>query len=307
MATVEKKAGLLQGVVILATWRNLEKSATSGLTEDNEIDQGLAAVRKYNQAHPDAPLAVKLRVWGGSFAPNWVIDSTGGPIHLVHTNVNKLDRERTVGHVWSPGYRKAWAHLQELLAAKYDREPLIREVAATSCAMFTAEPFYLDTHERALTPLRDAGLTDAKYQACLDGIPEDYAPWKTTRFETPLNPFRSTDGAKPKDDPSFTVAWIERCRKADPLRCVLDNHDLGTKDDSSKGMGEVYEAMKKSGSEVEFQTFRETPTDLEGVLQNGIDNGATSIELWQDYGGFTQMPDATLKKYAKLLEANRPR
>jgi hypothetical protein len=290
----------------VASWRNLQKSATSGITEDNEIDQGLAAVRKYNKAHADAPLAVKLRVWGGSWAPEWAMNEGGAPIHLIHTNVNNVEHPRTVGHVWSPEYRKAWEHFQELLAAKYDSEPLIHEVAVTSCAMFTAEPFFLDTHEKALGPLRDAGLTDTNYKACLDGIPADYAPWKSTRFETPLNPFRSTDGKKPKDEPAFTLDWIERCKKADSVRCVLDNHDLDTKDEPSNNMREVYAAMKKSGTEVEFQTFRESPKDVDAVLQNGIDMGATSIELWQDYGGFPEMSDATLKKYGKLLEENRP-
>ena len=32
--------------------------------------------------------------------------------------------------------------------------------------------------------------------------------------------------------------------------------------------------------------------------------GATSIELYQDYGGFTQVPDDDLRKYAAMLEHN---
>src|SRR5262245_20044610 len=45
--TVRQKNGLLQGIVILASWRSLEPTATSGLADNNEIDQGLANVRKY--------------------------------------------------------------------------------------------------------------------------------------------------------------------------------------------------------------------------------------------------------------------
>ncbi len=109
--TVKKKDGLLQGVVVVATWRSLEKSATSGLTDDNEIDQGLAEVRKYNAAHPNAPLAVKLRVWSGPFAPDWVMDQSGGAVHAVHTNVNGVSKPWVIGRVWNDSYRKAWAHL----------------------------------------------------------------------------------------------------------------------------------------------------------------------------------------------------
>jgi hypothetical protein len=302
---VRKKPGLLQGIVILATWRSLERSATSGLTENNEIDRGLAEVRKYNAEHPSAPLAVKLRVWGGFFAPEWVISESGGPIHVVHTNNKGVEKQRVLGHVWSEPYRKAWAHLQELLAAKYDAEPLIREVAGTSCMMFTAEPFSIDTRPTAVKPLRDAGMTDAAYKACLDGIPKDYASWKTTRFETPLNPFKSTDGPKVQHDEAFTLAWMERCHKLEPVRCVFDNHDLDAESKVPKDLQTTYAAMKKSGAEVEFQSGPASPGDLDGMMRYALDTGAQSVELWQDYGGFTEMSDATLQKYAKLLEENR--
>ena len=36
---------------------------------------------------------------------------------------------------------------QDMLAARYDREPLIHEVAITSCMMMTAEPFFVPTDE----------------------------------------------------------------------------------------------------------------------------------------------------------------
>jgi hypothetical protein len=304
MATIEEKPGLLQGVVILASWRSLQPTADSGLAPNNEIDQGHAAVQAYTAQHPDAPLAVKLRVWGGSWAPQWVIDASGGPVNVMHTNINNVTEPRTFGHVWTDSYRASWAHLQELLAAKYDSEPLIREVAVTSCMMYTAEPFYIDTTAPALDPVRAAGMTDASYQACLDGIATDYKPWKRTRFETPLNPFRSTDGATPVTDPTFTLAWMQRCRAAEPSRCVFDNHDLDVT--VGAGLQKVYDAMATSGAEVEFQTLTTLPTDMNGTIQKAIDTGATSVELWQDYGGFTKIADADLTHYAQMLTANRP-
>jgi len=302
--TVRKKPELLQGIVILATWRSLEKSATSGLSENNEIDQGLAEVRKYNSEHPTAPLAVKLRVWGGFFAPDWVIEESGGPINVIDTNFRNVERPRVLGHVWSDAYRKEWAHLQELLAAKYDSDPLIREVAVTSCQMKTAEPFIVDTHEGSIKPLRDAGLTDAAYKACLDGIVKDYAPWKTTRFETPLNPFKDTDD-KPDRDAHFTIEWIKRCHQAEPVRCVFDNHNLEADISHNKELDQILTAMKDSGAEVEFQSGPSTPKDLGAMIRTGVSYGAASVELWQDFGGFPDMSDAELRQNAKLLEDNR--
>jgi len=301
---VRQKDGLLQGIVIVATWRNLEKSATSGLTENNEIDQGLAEVRKYNDAHPNAPLAVKLRVWGGFFAPDWVIAESGGPINVMDTNFRNVERPRTVGHVWTDSYRKEWAHLQELLAAKYDSDPLIREVAVTSCQTKTAEPFIIDTHPASLKPLRDAGLTDAAFKACLNGIVQDYAPWKTTRFETPLNPFISTDG-QPERDEQFTLDWIKRCHEAEPVRCALDNHNLEADMSKNKELSAIYDGMRKSGAEVEFQSGPSKPKSLDAMIHTAVETGAESVELWQDFEGFPDMTDAELRANAKRLEENR--
>jgi len=302
--TVRSKNGLLQGIVILASWRSLEPTATSGLADNNELDQGLAAVRKYNQDNPKAPLAVKIRVWGGFWAPDWVMEDSGGKIAVVHTNGQGKSKDRTLGHVWDDRYRLHWAHLQELLAAKYDADPLVHEVAVTSCMMFTAEPFSIDTHPGALDPLRKAGMTDANYKACLNRIVDDYAPWKTTRFETPLNPFKSTDSGKPVHDVQFTLAWMDDCRKRAGDRCVFDNHDLDVPAKVNKDLQTIYAAMKKSGAEVEFQTGPASPPDLEGVIAYGVEMGATSIELYQDYGGFTQVPDADLRRYSAMLINN---
>jgi hypothetical protein len=174
--TVREKNGLLQGIVILASWRSLERSPTSGLADNNEIDQGLANVRKYNQDNPKAPLAVKIRVWGGFWAPDWVMEDSGGKIPVVHTNFRGVSKDRTLGHVWDDRYHLRWAHLQELLAARYDSDPLVHEVAVTSCMMFTAEPFSMDTRPPAVDPLRKAGMNDANYQGCLNKIVDDYAP-----------------------------------------------------------------------------------------------------------------------------------
>ena len=303
MDKIEQKPGLLRGVVIVATWRNLEPTADGGIAPDNEIYRGLANVRAYNARHPEAPLSVKLRVWGGYFAPQWVMDQTGGAIHVIHTNNHHRRMPRVLGHVWREDYRTDWRHLQELLAAKYDAEPLIHEVAVTSCMMFTAEPFSIDTSPEALDPLRTAGLTDRHYKECLNGIVEDYRPWRTTRFETPLNPFKDTDGGHARHDEAFTLAWMQRCHAAEPTRCAFDNHDLDATVDHD--LETIYDHMKNSGAEVEFQSGPEMPPNLDGMIRRGVDAGATSIELYQDYQGFPLMSDADLRRYGQMLENNR--
>ena len=293
------KPGIFGGIVIVASWAQLQPDSPSELENGNVIDKAMADVRAYNTQHPDKPLAVRLRIWGGFKAPAWAMKLGGPPIAAVHNNKN-----RRVGRFWSPEYRKAWAQLQEKLAAKYDSWPLIREVSMTSCMSFTAEPFFSPSEDSVQQPIRAAGFTEAAYKECLRNGISDYAPWKATRIVLSVNPLRTglDQGA---GDPEFTEQIMRDCRKTLGVRCVFDNHNLDT--DLPKPLVRIYALMKQLGPEIVFQTGGTNPKDFEGTIKMGVAQGATSIELWQDYGGFPTVPDATLKRWAAMVEANKPR
>ncbi len=289
------KPGIFGGIVILATWRELQQSASSGIAENNTIDKALQEVRAYNRKNPQKPLAVKLRVWGGHVAPDWAKEIGGPPIKVFHAH------ERTLWRFWSPQYRHAWAHFQEMLAAKYDQEPLIHEVATTSCMSFTAEPFYLADEPSVSKPLNAAGFKPFQFKQCLMDIVNDYSPWKTTNIETPLNPVYMPLGNK-KGDEAFTEQFMRACRKSIGKRCIFDNHDFDTSPPTT--IVPILESMKKLGPPMEFQTYHVSPPDWEGTIKKAASMGAGSIELWQDYKGFQTQPDDKLKKWAAMIESN---
>jgi hypothetical protein len=288
------KAGIFGGLVIIATWKQLQPTPTSELGDDNVIDRALADVRAYNARNPAKPVAVKLRVWGGFEAPDWAKQLGGAPIATEHNG-----KQRFLGRFWSEAYRQAWSRLQVQLAARYDALPLIREVAITSCMSFTAEPFFLPTEPTVANPLRAAGYTDAAHRQCLAHAVADYAPWKASRLVLSLNPFYGLSGRRP-GDAAFTEQVMRACRQAVGRRCVFDNHDLDA--NPPKTLLPIYAVMQKMGPEIEFQTLHTTPEDFEGTIRKGVSLGASSIELWQDYQGFPLVPDATLKRWATMIE-----
>src|SRR3982074_2640932 len=65
------KPGIFGGLVVIASWKQLQPTPDSEIGDDNAIDQALAQVRAYKEQNPDKPLGVKLRVWGGFEAPDW--------------------------------------------------------------------------------------------------------------------------------------------------------------------------------------------------------------------------------------------
>jgi hypothetical protein len=117
-----------------------------------------------------------------------------------------------------------------------------------------------------------------------------------------VNPLR-TEAGQGTGNPEFTKGIMRECRTRLGVRCVFDNHNLDT--DLPKPLIPLYALMKELGPEIAYQTGATTPKDFEGTIAKGVAQGATSIELWQDYGGFPQVPDAMLKRWAKLVEANK--
>src|ERR1700730_16440461 len=80
------KPGIFGGLVVIASWKQLQPRPDSEIGDDNVIDQALAQVRAYNERNPERPLGVKLRVWGGFEAPEWAKQLGGVPINTVHNN-----------------------------------------------------------------------------------------------------------------------------------------------------------------------------------------------------------------------------
>lgn len=301
LTPIEKKRGIFSGLVIVASWAQLQPAPGAQIADDNVIDQALDKVRGYNTRNPQKPLAVKLRIWGGFEAPDWAKSIGGPPINTVHNN-----KTRTIGRFWSAAYRKAWADLQTQLAARYDNRPLIREVAITSCMSYTAEPFFLPVNEPlVMNPLLAAGYKGAAYRFCLSNAIDDYAAWKRSRLVFPFNPLRAEPTTTPgPGDPAFTEKVMLACREAIGVRCVFDNHDL---DNNLAGpLRPIYAYMKQLGPEIEFQTACASPQNYDETIRFGAYYGASGIELYQDYGGFPYVANSRLKKWAAMLEGNDP-
>ena len=95
---------------------------------------------------------------------------------------------------------------------------------------------------------------------------------------------------------------MDACRASVGIQCVLDNHDLDATPPG--GIAPIQQYMKTLGPEIEFQTYHTTPAQFARTIRHGVALGASSIELWQDFGGFPKVSKPTLRRWADLIATN---
>lgn len=281
-------ATAFSGTVLNLTWSQLEP--TEGGFDFAPLDADLASVSAYNAANPAQPLKAKLRVWGGFTAPQWAKALDGTPI-AVPGDTNRPDAA-SLGRYWMNDYEQQWTDLQNALAKRYDQDPLLSEVAVSSCNTETDEPFVMT--ETDIQALLAAGWTSADQQQCLDGALAGYSAWKHTAVDFTFNGFSdvSSTGTRSPDD-AVTADIMSQCASAEitgvlPL-CILDNH--GLQDSVSPQQALLYSSIDSLWQQfdhdvpVDFQTFSPN-VDLCQTIGVGIAYHAQSVEVWPPGPGF---------------------
>ena len=309
--------GVYRGAVINTTWRLLEPA--QGAYDFSTIETGLRAVAKYNAAHPATPAVAKLRVYSGINVPAWLMPLTGGPFMVTG------ERESApISGYWTPAYRKAWRTLQAALAAKYDANPLMGEVASSSCSAMTDESFIYPKNAVSLGPMHAAGFNDEAEKACLLGMADDYAAWKLTPVDETFSPYAASDHPPAVRDDAVVLQVMHRWREVFGERGVLSNHSV--QDPLTANLKPIFAELKQMGPPIELQTASQAvithgkesngqpgtsrPKDLpplmdwNNVIQNALDVGAGEIEIWTtvEGGGQAQISYAMLKNWATKLQ-----
>jgi hypothetical protein len=310
--------GIFDGVTVNIKWVQLQP--TPDRLDTIAIDAALADVRSYNQRHPQTPLAVKLRIWQGADAPDWIKNLGGPPVAIVHK-----DKPITIGRYWSPEYRQAWRTFQTKLAEKYDADPLIREVTNTSCSSVTDEPFVMNVSDKdkkekeveALQDLIKAGFTDAAYRDCLMQSAHDYTGWRTTSIDFPVGGYRRIENGKPVRDRQVDSPIMGAFRQVLGARAILSNHALANQEENQgpRGMGSTADLIKQFGPPIEFQTanpkaewLQGGQLDWESTIRYGISLGASAIEVWDESRkdpGFKGIPPEKLREWSVALKNNQ--
>ena len=299
LSGVAAQSGVFGGVVVNQTWEQLEP--TQGTFNFSTLDASLAAVTAYNSKHANTPIGVRLRVFAAFVAPAWAKSLDGTPIAVpAHL---RTDPGGTLGQWWKSGYRSAWASLQKALAARYDSNPVLREVAVSSCTTLTAEPFVMAPATVALATAD--GWTTGAQQNCLDGALQDYGPWTHTAIYYPMNPLSGSM--------TVTDEVMQRCASSSASggpRCILANNALSPVSASTGRSAPVYAQMNSiwsaapTATSIAFQMDGPDSATYCAALAVAVAHHAGSVELWPSTGdqpGYTSEPTATLAGWDNAL------
>jgi hypothetical protein len=293
--------GALAGYVVNVYWKDLQPTPGATLTTNNAIDKAIAKVDALNAAD-GTNLGLKIRVFAGIWAPQWAKSLGGSPITLTNPQGGG---SATVGRFWTDAFGSAYDHFEDLLAAKYDETPEVREVTISRCTTFYDEPFIRDsTDPTDVSALLDAGYTPEADENCQREEIATATVWQHTRSDLALNPYEviGTVGAHAVDEP-FTLSMMQYCRQLLGLACVLENNSLRYPA-VSPGYEAMYASMTELGAPLSFQT---ATAERVGVLSEtigyAITLGASSVEL---PGGYQSIGTPSSYSSANKLLAGNP-
>jgi len=270
----------LAGYVVNVHWSQLQPTSGAGIADDNPIDQAISQVRSLNATY-HTHLGLKLRIFAGVWAPDWVKSLGGSPIPVVNPQGGQTG---TVGRFWTDAFGQAYDQLETLLAAKYDQVLEVREVTISRCTTFYDEPFIRDASDPStVSALIAAGYTAEADENCQRQEIDAATVWQHTHSDLSFNPYQviNPDGST-SADPDFTDLMMSYCRQVLGPACVLENNSLRVP--PQPAYEEMYAEMQSLGQPIAFQTAAESRVgNLQSTLEYAVTLGANSVELPGDY------------------------
>jgi hypothetical protein len=289
---------VMEGVTVYANWRDLQDTSGSTLSgpDVGKIDGALAWAAA-------AGKTVKIRLFTGASygavgetaAPPWLVRQVG-----TFGLKNSMDPVPVtqIACFWKKPFLDAYDHLMQLMAARWDGNPTLRDITVSGAMTTYAEPFIRDMGQpqnRAemvgggvgwdgsyIAP-PGAGYSDAANQAAHRSFIDSHARWWVyTSSSLAFNPYqvlksqseagiRYQDGNQVKsfNDPALTRELIDYFKSRLGDRGVLENNSVReqyfTYDASGHAVGlantgykAMFEAMRAYGPPSFYQTAQDT-------------------------------------------------
>jgi hypothetical protein len=282
----------IKGWVIDVPWSALQPTSSTQLVT-TAIDSDIAKAKSLGKT------AAKLRVGAGIDAPAWVKNLAGGPITMYDISQSTTGGTFTCPKFWRPEVMAAYTNLNRLLAARYDANPVIRQVILAGPIAQHSEPYLRDGKDsRNVAALLNAGFTVAQDKVAHDANMAVGNLWLSTNVEIPFNPYQAITPTKKYPDVAYTIAEMQQFRTMFGSRAILANNSIASTR-TSDVYTQMYAAQKSMGRPLSYQTATFNKIgDYKVTLNFAVAQGASSVELPT---GYTAWPASVLTTYSNLL------
>jgi hypothetical protein len=289
------------GCVVNVHWDDIEPEP--GRYDFTEITAALDKSLAYG--YP----GIRLRLFGGIWAPQWLCDIAGS-VHLVVPTQSGT----VVGDVplpWAEETRSAETRLLHTLACEFDTNPALLDVTFGVGVMtvYAEWPFFWLTPYQPvnLAAWLAAGYTEAAARTALYhslNLHADLFTETRVYFANSLGKQSLDANGKPFNDLPFTVGFIAEARRLLGDRAIHGANGLGPGTIKS----DLYQLIAAQGRPLTFQT--DVGARLGGAagliagLDWAVEVGAHGVEMpagWDKMLTAQQMVD-----YSQRLLANRP-
>jgi hypothetical protein len=294
---------VVAGGIIPVHWADIQPS--SGKWNFGPIEQELTKAKA-------AGRRVKLKVYAGRYAPEWVKNIGGAPPCLYDPPSTRSCY--TVPRWWEPAVVEAYRALLVGLGGRYDADPAVATLQASLTGTLFAEPFLRqavdeDNRQRLLA----AGFSVEADERALKAMIDAHAlllPY--TRMDLAVHPYQriNPDGTYGKQDQDFTSHLMEYANTMMGNRVAFGYTALGKVPEDGSPEEELFEVLAEFGERghpLWFQTetlekLGDTCADLKSVLLEAVDYGAYAVELPAGYQ--TTCNPKSLQDYSRALQVS---
>ncbi len=289
-------ASNVDGIVAQLEWSALQPDAPSNSNEpaaldSSWIDDAIEDVEEWNSVSGHNQLGIKLRIFAGIYTPAWVKNEVGSST----LDFDGTNFDGDFPHFWKNSFKTRYKELHHLLAAKYDSEPLIKEIAISACMVKNADMHRARSEYQNINTLIDAGLTWKKDRDCQTWqIKAVAGKWDNTHVSVARPHFRkfkkmSSSPSKsdwPLSKPTMEL-MVETCRKES--NCIIGNNSLEQEDKdvdafSNKTHPLYYVAGKYRGNQSKAPVYYQTDVKvvqgsrlIHNIIQWGIKNSDVKL------------------------------
>lgn len=307
---------IVNAIVVKVYWQDIQPKENGVLVHPNAIDNALNYVHGMNAKYPGMNLCLKVRLYCGITAPQWLKDKAG--TFTLQGGAGSAESVK----FWEPACISAYADIQRRLADAYDSVPEILDIVNSGTGTSTAEGMIRNAgksgaHKQNSMSYLQAGYTTAKDVDAIKKSIDAMKVWKHTRVSMAFSSFALINDNKGGDDVNISLQLLDYFINTLGKQAVPGNN--GLRDDASGTNAEkwaeggandkiydrIQQYFKTKNTGVYFQTaVLARIGDINKAMEQGLARGAGMIEL---PGGsksilkFISLED--LKKYDTMLEA----